>query len=143
MKTPFDDGASTQAKIVLALLASFEIEESWDSARCEYTARMDVNRWHNCRERGYSVAIRPKKWLRNQDVHIAWAEHRNSDDIVVYEYKGILMNPLTVHDMNQQPESWSGKHFPVGQWQEAADYIKERLLIAWKSEPKEKTVTFP
>lgn len=104
MKT-YDDGANVQAQIILALLKNYEIEESWDSEYRRYRAEMKVERWHNCREQGYSVAMRPKVWRGNQDVTLAWAEHRSSDSIVVYEYKGAPMNPLTVHDMATQPEA--------------------------------------
>lgn len=134
MKT-HDDGANAQAQIVLALLKNYEIEESWSDEFKRYRAEMNVARWHNCREQGYSVGICPKKWRGNHAVTLAWAEDRNTDNIVVYEYKGFTLNPLTVHDMTTQPESWSGKHFAYGKWEEAADYIKNRLREVYFSEP--------
>lgn len=90
-----DDGADCQSRAVRAYLTAYDgLECSWSDEHKEYMARVEINRWHNCREQGYVVTMRSKN-LRRQ-INIAFFEHRNSDEICAVRWEQRTLNPPTI-----------------------------------------------
>ena len=93
-----DDGANWQAQCVLAYLRShYEIalEETYNSDRRDYDARLKVGRYENCREQGYVFSLCYEGNQRNYAVY----EHRNSDNICVLISNQVTINTPSVDIM--------------------------------------------
>lgn len=99
------DGAGVAAQVVLAFLRRYEVEESWNDARKAYDATVEVNRWHNCREQGYTLTL----WYKYaQVVHVTFFEHRNVDSLSVLIYEHTFINPPNIETIPQAafPNKW-------------------------------------
>ena len=128
-----EDGANYQAKAVLAFLqARCDIEESWNKEYHKYDAEPEVARWENCREQGYVVSMRAKN---NEQINIAFFEHRNSDSICAVKWEQSTINAPTI-DTAKFGKIYKTK-FDVshsvgyGKVVEMADWIKKELDSFW------------
>lgn len=128
------DGADPQAKAVLAFLSSGDgIEASWDDEQKRYLAEPKVARWENCREQGYIISLNSRNW--DQQINIAFFEHRNSDQIHAIKWEQKSINPITIETAefgdiykNKYDTSFSVDY---GCITEMADWIKKQLTYFW------------
>lgn len=132
------DGANSQAQAVLAYLrGNSGIECSWDRESGQYLAEPEVDRWHNGRERGYVVHMRGHMY--NNQINIAFFEHRNSNAICAVMFEAFTMNPPTLADI---PEGVyldkSDTSYDVGYGEAAkmANWINQQLIDFWKKSVK-------
>lgn len=134
------DNVNWQAQGVLATLRQFEgLEASWDSEKMRYLAEPEVHPWFNGRERGYVITLRSSDYHRK--FHIAFFEHRNSDNIcaVAFEQHGI--NPPTINDIPKDHPYMESKYnydFSVscGEFIKMSDWIIDKLEEFWNSTKK-------
>lgn len=133
--TYMQDGACPAAKAVLAYLQySDGIEESWDDKYKTYKAKPKIARWENCREQGYIVFMRSDD--HQQQINIAFFEHRNIDNICAIIWKQKSLNSLTI-DNAEFGNLYKTKYdtsFDV-KYEEAfkmAKWITEQLIDFWK-----------
>lgn len=124
-----EDGACVQAHVLLALLRPFNVQDSWCSERGRYLASINVNRWHNYREQGYTLSM--------GSYHVTFFEHRNSDTLcfLVYEYP--LINPPTIETLpaGAFPDKWThAKTFKYGEWLAARDYVEGLFNERWRQQ---------
>lgn len=124
----FQDGANYQAQIVAILVRTNRdniLDASYDKNFHDYQATLNIGRLENCREQGYVFYVR----CGIDQLSIAVYEHRNTDSLCVLEKEMFTINTPTLDDM------WMGKKdkydydkdFKVGQWQECANWIVQRL----------------
>lgn len=132
------DGAKPTAQAVLAYLKEAigaGIEGSWNKEWKKYDAEVGVAVWYNGREQGYIVSMMNAR--RNDQINIAFYEHRNSDQIVAVMWNQLSMNPLTVNTMKSGVfESKNDYQFSV-EWNEAAvmaEWIFSRLVEFWETQ---------
>lgn len=114
----FTETKNKQAKVVLEAVKMLLDQLNPDKYDFEVLQRD----FDNGREQGYVIELTDvnKKWLMYDGLHVAFAEHRNSDSIVVYTDKSSY-NPDTITDA-----FWnSSKTFAYGSILEAAKYIVE------------------
>ena len=133
------DGANYQAKAVLAILSSKEIEDSYDSDMRDYLAKPEVARWENCREQGYVITFRVG--FTSPQLNIAFFEHRNSDDICAIEWEQTTINTPTIDTMDGKgkvyKDKWDvSKSVRVGEYDAMADWIMQRLKAFWEKNKK-------
>ncbi len=83
LKNYLKDGAHYNARAVMVLLQSYDFEGGEPT----------IARWENCREQGYVVSLTSKNYSRK--LHIAFFEHRNSDEIcaVKWEQNNLINSP--------------------------------------------------
>jgi hypothetical protein len=130
------DGANYQAQAVLAYLRRHGgLSSSWNEEQMRYIAEPEVNRWHNCREQGYVITLRSRKYSRK--LHIAFYEHRNSDSIHAVKFEASLINPPTIKDIPKEHPFYESKYATdhsvnVGKADEMADWIYEELNKWWQ-----------
>ena len=110
----FIETKSAQAIALLAVIKA--MFENLDS-----NTEVFIKDFNNCREQGYVLELKyvDGKYLFSEDtkIWVAFAENRNSDDIVVY------YNDNSYEDL--QSVDWDKKeYFRYGQFTQAADYIK-------------------
>ena len=128
------DGACPPARAVLAYLQHADgIENSWDDTHNKYMARPKVARWENCREQGYIVSMRSNK--HNNQINIAFFEHRNTDAICAVMWEQVSLNTLTIAtaEFNGIYENKYDTSFDVD-YHEAdkmADWITKQLTEFW------------
>ena len=107
---------NSQAQAVLAALEALS-EDNADGIE------VSVKQFDNCREQGYVVELDSYQdtYVVGEQKHwFAFAEHRNSDDIVVYDNVGPYRGLDSV--------DWSRcKQFRYGCFTEAATYIYEGI----------------
>ena len=134
----FNDGANPQAKATLMYLQYLgNIEDSWNSDRQEYDAKVKVARWENFREQGYIVSLVNKN---NKQINIAFFEHRNSDNIHAIKWEQNSLNSLTI-DTAEFGDVYKTKYdtsFSVGYGQayEMATWVFKQLDEHWKQSNK-------
>lgn len=107
-----------QAKVVLEAVKMLLDQLNPDKYDFEVLQRD----FDNGREQGYVIELTDvnKKWLMYDGLHVAFAEHHNSDSIVVYTDKGSY-SPDTIKE-----SFWnSSKTFTYGSILEAAEYVVE------------------
>jgi hypothetical protein len=132
LKYYMQDGACTQARCVLAFLQRMDIEESWnDSFKC-YEAKPEVGRWENCREQGYVVMLRNKKY---EQLNIAFFEHRNTDGICAIRWIQSTINSPTI-ETAQFGDVYKDKYdvsHSVGyhEFQKMSDWIFGQMKAHW------------
>lgn len=132
------DGADPQAQAVLAYLRMHDgIECSWNDSKKKYDAEPNVNRFHNCREQGYSITLFNKDYSKN--LVILFFEHRNSDNIVIihWDQKQGWFNPVTINDIPEDHPWFNSKYdydkgFNYGEAEKAASYIYDLMENWWK-----------
>jgi hypothetical protein len=126
------DGAKPVARAVLALVASEigdGIESSWNDEFKKYDADLRFARFDNCREQGYFIYLKDKHY--DDQINIAFAEHRNSDDIVVYVFNKNTFNAPTLADFTDDVWTNGSKHFRYDDLRGAAKFIAETLIAFW------------
>lgn len=131
------DNTNWQAQGVLAALRRFDgVEHSWDDGQKRYIAEPEVNPWFNGRERGYVISMH--SFAYDNRFHIAFFEHRNSDDIcaVKFELKGL--NPPTINEFPSSHPYYHSKYdydfsVPCGHFIEMSDWIIKELNTWWVS----------
>jgi hypothetical protein len=136
------DGANGQAKAVLAILQSSNIEDSYNSERCQYMAQPEFERWHNGREQGYVIWFRPNY---SRQLNIAFFEHRNSDSICAVKWEQTTMNPPTIDTMEANgtvyKDKWDvSKTVSPYHFSEMAEWIMEQLEAFWKETSNNRTL---
>ena len=92
------DGANRQVQAVLAMfqyLLADGIEDSWDDTFKDYKAEIEVARWENCREQGYTLMMRAP-WMSGNRLNIAFYEHRNHDGICAIKWEQNTLNSPTI-----------------------------------------------
>ena len=79
----------------------------------------------NCREQGYTLHAMALSVSGPTRLYISFSECRNSDDIVVYVYHHAQWG----NNMPQGDLDWNDKKcFPVGEYDQAAQYILDRVM---------------
>ena len=128
------DGANEQARAVLAYLADFNIEESWDPEHKQYSAIIEVARWDNSREQGYVLSMVGQKG--EGQLNIAFFEHRNSDAICAVRWEQRSFRTITI-DNAEFGDVYKDK-FDVsydvnyGKVTKMAEWIEKELTTFWK-----------
>ena len=133
------DGAGVQAKAVLAFLQNTSgIEDSWNDGRNCYTATPNIARWENCREQGYVISMQ----CANNQINIAFFEHRNSDSICAVMWNQYSINSITIEtaEFGDVYQTKFDVSFEVGYGKvvEMADWIWENLELFWSNNNKNK-----
>lgn len=128
------DGANYQARAVLAILNSRQIEKSWNSTKEKYEAQPIVERWENCREQGYVISFRVGH--TPPQLNIAFFEHRNSESICAVAWEQSTINTPNINTMDTAgtvyKDKWDlSKTVLGGKYDEMADWIMERLEAFW------------
>lgn len=121
-----DDGADAQAKAILAIINAKLGISNHPYDRDAIGGGISVDRFHNCREQGYSIVARPD-WSGNCRI-VVFSENRNSDSIVVMSWESSLgpLNPVTTHDISE--EMWkSRKMIDPYELNQAAEYVLEEI----------------
>lgn len=124
------DGAHDSARIVLAYLTKLVKQYAEDSKEDSVWKNISVSRFMNCREQGYFLSVR-KDFYKIEGITIAFAENRNSDDIVVY-----VSDRLEIFDQPTNLTLWPNdnkneaetKYFRFDEHYKAAEYIISKIL---------------
>lgn len=92
-----------QSWAVLHLLNGYGVQlddDLYDSERGEYLFKSQTYAFYNGRERGFALTVEHPDSKEHGCLVVAFAENRNSDDIVVYTWKGYgLYQPPLVSEM--------------------------------------------
>jgi hypothetical protein len=125
------DGAHPIARAVLEIVRSRlgdGIETSWNAEFKRYDAEPRFARFDNCREQGYIVFMNDLR--REKQINIAFAEHRNSDDIVIYVFEKKTFNAPHLTDFDNSV--WeNSQHFRHNAPYTAAEFIATKLVEFW------------
>lgn len=133
----FSDGANCNVQSVLCLLKhkiGNGIEESWNDEYKTYEADIQVARWENYREQGYIVYLTNKN---NEQLNIAFFEHRNSDNLCAVKWIQNSINSLTIENADFKNEVYTNKwdvsvSFNYNQAYELAEWLFNELTKHWK-----------
>lgn len=126
------DGASFKARAVLELLRDILADEiSHKNEEMNFKAEPKFTLFDNCREQGYTVFLRNAIYgTGEKQINIAFAENRNSDDIVVYVFEKQTFNAPTVRDLTD--DDWEKrKFFRYDAVYAAAQFIADTLTEFW------------
>ena len=119
------DFKNTQAKLVLEAFR-LVTEDS------NLNMHLYLKDFDNCREQGYVIeldSVENKYIPSEKRPYFAFAEHRNSDTIVVYKGYGYYQNAHLVTE-----DFWNSvRSFGYGQALEAAQYIKEQFIETYNN----------
>lgn len=146
LKRYLQDGANHQARAVLCLLQTFDVEESWNADWKRYAAEPKVARWENCREQGYVVMLCAEN---NKCLNIAFFEHRNSNEICAVKWEQTnFPNSPTIDTAQFGKEVYRDKfdvsHTVIyGEIAKMADWIKDELEQHWLANRKPKNEATP
>ena len=136
------DGANRQVQAVLAMFQMFlcdGIEASWNADWGRYEADITVARWENCREQGYILSMRAQDWNKGQ-LHIAFFEHRNSDELCAIKWNKTSMNTPTINDVPEDafPDKWTHAHEEkYGNVRQMAHWIFVQFEEFWEEGKRE------
>ena len=128
-----EDGADAQAKATLSYLQMYEnVEESYNHETNGYDAKIMVARWDNYREQGYVVSLVNEM---DQQMNIAFFQHRNSDDVVAVKWMQSSIRSLTI-DTADFGDGYKDKHdvsksTPCGDGFKMAIWISQELDNHW------------
>jgi len=127
------DGACHQARAVLAVLSSMYIEGSYQDG--QYQAQPDVARWENCREQGYVISLKSEDY--DQQLNIAFFEHRNSDEICAIKWEQRTLNSPTIDTAVFNNQCYKDKydvsyHVDHHEFSEIANWIQNKLEKFWR-----------
>lgn len=130
------DGANYQARATLMYLQNgADIESSWNKEHKCYDANIKVARWENCREQGYVVSLCSEKYGGDEQLNIAFFEHRNCDDIHAIMWEQRSMNTLTINNANfgeVYKDKYDTSHsVGYGEAYQMAEWIIEELTEFW------------
>lgn len=123
------DGAKPQAAAVLALLRE-------DFSDHDHRDEIHVSRFMNCREQGYFITVRDGHSLTD-GITFAFAEHRSSDDIVVYVRRSVALfdQPTTEWLFAELPNGDRGytqNYFGWRKIADAAEYISLMIKASFE-----------
>ena len=89
---------------------------------------LEIETFDNHREQGLVIKEYSLESKRDVLKNFAVSQHRNSDEIVVYEYS----RDMEDHPSNLPKEECSCWHsyelFEYGEWRECAEYIVDRII---------------
>ena len=127
------DGADYQARATLMFLQrDAEIEESWNAETKRCDAVITVARWENFREQGYVVSLTNSK---QEQLNIAFFEHRNSDKICAVKWQQESTNALTIDNAkfgDVYKDKYDTSHsVGYGKAYEMAEWIVGELTKHW------------
>lgn len=120
----FNPLASNQAQNLLNILQQ---EQDYHEELKDITVQ--IKHFDNCREQGYVLELQYIGYRyvdRDKRFFIAFAEHRNSDNIVIYWDKGYEYE--NAHEVSDEFWTQNTKSFPYGQYHDAADFILNKLV---------------
>lgn len=128
------DGADFQAQAVLAYVRyriGSGIERSWDAAYHRYSAEPKVTRYDNGREQGYVVYLRSRDY--QEQINIAFYEHRNSDSIhAVLTNERTFNAPVKDDILKVMTDKYdTTQSVSVGDAAALAEWIVEQLNEFW------------
>lgn len=131
-----EDGADYQSRAVMCMLQGLlmdGIEESWDKKYHRYGAEPKIDRWHNCREQGYIVSLHT---YGDDQLNIAFFQHRSSDSIYAVKWMQWETNPITI-DNAEFTETYDGYNasFVVKQGEilKMAEWVHNELVEYYKT----------
>ncbi len=106
-----------QAKCIYELFREHEedIDYALKTRKFDHDGILRIGHFENCRERGYTLTLGEKE--------VSFAEHRSSDDIVVYPFK------WANGDASEKDYETKTKHFKYQQFSEAFNWILDYLGI--------------
>lgn len=130
------DGANFQARAVLMFFQNFDIEESWNTDRKQYMAKIEVARWENCREQGYILTLVNPKSGANEQLNIIFFEHRNSDNICAVKWTQPLTFNAPTIETAQFGDVYKTKYdvsfeASYGEIRKMSEWIKNELTQYW------------
>ena len=134
----FEDGADYQSKCVLAYIKGRNVLDNELYSMVEelgkYGIRIEVSRYENCREQGYTLTCT----LGTKQRHYAFYEHRNSDEICVLISNKYCLNAPSVDDMwadkGENCTKWDyDKSFDYMHIQECGDWIIDQMVAFFKN----------
>lgn len=131
------DNVNWQAQGVLAALRRHEgLQVSYSKKEHRYLAQPEVNPWFNGRERGYVASMRSMDFVSG--FHIAFFEHRNSDEICAVAFEGSFMNPPTIDDIPKSHPFYESKWdydygVSYGEFVEMSDWIIDKMSAWWSN----------
>lgn len=103
-RTYTPDGANSSCRAILELVRGFGFpEHTWNKDKKGYSGNYSVARWENCREQGYVITIE-NEW------HIVFFEHRNSDNLCVLSFNKHTINSPTIDDIPTDHPFAKSKH---------------------------------
>ncbi len=131
MSTDYDkynnDGANFQAKCVLAALQARDlVDDSYCQTRRKIEAEPKVARWENCREQGYVIFLRSKRF---EQINIAFFEHRNSDQI-----HAVMWEQVTTNSPNIQTAEFKDVYKDKYDTSFCVDYLEVDKMANWINE---------
>lgn len=134
LKHYLQDGANQQARAVMRMVQTHDIESSWDTDWKEYRAKPKIARWENCREQGYVISLTSKD--HNRQINIAFFEHRNIDSICAIKWEQITLNSphIDTADFGNQvyKDKWDVSYqVEYGEIVKMTDWIVEELGKFW------------
>lgn len=131
------DGANRQAQAVLAMFQYFlcdGIEDSWDDEWKSYRAEIEVARWENCREQGYTLMMRAP-WMSSNRLNISFYEHRNYDGICAIRWEGNTLNSPTIDTLPEGAfeSKWdSAYEVKYGEVTKMAKWLVKEFTNYWR-----------
>lgn len=124
-------GLSAQAFCVLRLLA--EVDESevaeWDDEMHHALIDTNTRPWYNGREKGFYVEVSHPILSRKGGnyLHICFAEHRVTDDVIVHHWVGEKFDG-NIYVGGVPDEAYlNGKAFKRGEFNDVVDHIKHAM----------------
>lgn len=134
LKHYLQDGANRQARAVMCMVQTHNIESSWDVDWKEYKANPQIARWENCREQGYVISLTSKD--KSRQVNIAFFEHRNSDSICAVKWEQLTLNSPHIDTADFGDQVYTTKwdvSYEVGYGEivKMADWIVEEMDEFW------------
>jgi hypothetical protein len=137
-----NDGANRQTQAALAMFQSIlcdGLEESWDDKWKRYKANIEIARWENCREQGYVLSLRSDDC--QQQLNVAFFEHRNTDSICAIKWHQCTLNSPTIDSADFNGECYSDKYdtsFDVGygEAEKMGRWIHDQFVQFWNETKK-------
>lgn len=133
LKHYMQDGASAQARAVLAMVQNLIIDSSWDDRYFRYKAEPSVARWENCREQGYVISLYSESF---KQLNIAFFQHRNSDVICAIRWEESTINSPNIESANFNEQVYSDKwdvtfEANYGEILKMANWIEKEFIDFW------------
>ncbi len=129
------DGANFKAQAVLALVRSYTydiLDVSWSYQFQRRMAEPKVARWSNGREQGYIVYMVGQD---DQQINIAFYEHRASDDLCAIVFETTKMrNPITIDTLPEGVFTHDANYNKIvgpNNCEGLARYIADELAVFW------------
>lgn len=126
-----DFGLSAQALCILRLLADVDESEvaEWDDEM--HVALIDTRTrpWYNGRECGFHIEVSHPTFCRGGEnvLHICFAEHKVSDDVIVHHWMDGLYDGGLLVDGVPDEAYVNGKSFKRCQFEQTVNHIKDLM----------------